>query len=409
MSKKGEIHMYKFRIANDNGNSAHKIMIDDTVYNYPNVYSIIYEPQGQSDEPLKTLVDNLHNNLDVIIDSTALPGDPKHYLVGRAALATQSATDIYNMEIQYVNKHEENLPVVNTLAIIATEAVKRHFYENKKENLVNGETIDVEIEMTTALPASIHDSKTDEQFRSKFMNHLHQVRVNIKNLVINVKINFKFVKVLKEGIPALFAIIEDGNENYRSDEMFDKFKKEYKYEGLDGSDFLDKSLLHVDIGDGSTELVFTQGYTADPLKSYGEKYGLGRAIEKACQGLSQQLSIDFTRQQFSEYLKDKKHKFHKKALNELYLPKQEVADKVFASIKNRLQTLKYEVDCVVVYGGASILLEDVLYKQLVEFCRTYDIDVLWIPEKFADSMNMLGMKIYNDIQMNELIAAAGKK
>jgi plasmid segregation protein ParM len=121
------------------------------------------------------------------------------------------------------------------------------------------------------------------------------------------------------------------------------------------------------------------------------------------------LSIDFTRQQFSEYLKDKKHKFHKKALNELYLPKQEVADKVFASIKNRLQTLKYEVDCVVVYGGASILLEDVLYKQLVEFCRTYDIDVLWIPEKFADSMNMLGMKIYNDIQMNELIAAAGKK
>lgn len=400
------MYEYKFAVANDNGNSEHKIVIGKTVYRYPNVYSIIYSDPGQSDDSLDIVIANLHKNMDVLINSRAVSPMPNRYLVGTAALSSQNQNDLYNMDVTNVKKHEETLPVINTLAIIATESVKRHYHANG--DLVDGDTIKVQINMTTALPASIHDAQTEKEFSDKFTKHLHEVKVYIKDLTINVQIRFEYVKVVKEGIPALFAIIEDGKGNYREDSMFDQFKEEYEHEDLDGSYFLDRRLLHVDIGDGSTELVFTEGYTADPIKSSGEKFGLGQAIEKASDGLSTHLRIDVSRQTISEYLKDKKHKFHRKAMEQLLSPKQEVSDKVFSAIKKRLGTLAYEVDVIVVYGGASILLEDILYKPLVEFCKEFQIEVLWIPEEFAVDMNVQGMRIFNSLKLNELAAAARK-
>lgn len=401
------MYEYKFAVANDNGNSEHKIAIGRNLYQYPNVYSIIYSNPGQSDESLDVLVPNLHKNMDVRIESKAIAdGTSNRYLVGLAALSSQNQKDLYNMDVSNVKKHEETLPVINTLAIIATEAVKKHFYAN--HDLVDGDTIKVQINMTTALPASIHNAETEKEFAEKFTKHLHEVKVYIKDITINVQIRFEFVKVVKEGIPALFYLIEDGNGNYREDKMFDQFKKEYKHHYIDGSYFVEKRILHCDIGDGSTELVFTQGYTAYPIRSAGEKFGLGQAIEKASIGLSSHLSIDISRQQISEYLKDKKHKFHKKAMDQLYLPKQEVSDKVFHSIKKRLETLSFEVDVVMVYGGASILLEDILYRPLVDYCKEYQIEVLWIPEQFAVDMNVQGMRIFNYLKLDELAAAARK-
>ena len=41
---------------------------------------------------------------------------------------------------------------------------------------------------------------------------------------------------MKEGVPALFALIEDGQEHYRNDEIFDQFNVDYEKE-VDGSYF----------------------------------------------------------------------------------------------------------------------------------------------------------------------------
>lgn len=92
--------------------------------------------------------------------------------------------------------------------------------------------------------------------------------------------------VLKEGVPALFAIIEDGNSNYRDDSLFDEFKTDYEYEQIDSFYLTNKKILHVDIGDGTTELTVTEGYKADQMRSKGEKFGLGQAIEKGTVELS---------------------------------------------------------------------------------------------------------------------------
>lgn len=389
---------YKFEIANDNGNSEHKIIINGTLLRQPNVYAVLHSDPGESDEQLDSIVSNLHDHIDIRIESKAITGTYR-YLIGNAALQSVSQADLYNMDVKNLKKHLEDLPIINTLGTIVAEAVKNHYKEQNE--LKDGETINVDVNMTTALPASIHDSESEKTFHNRFVDHLHQVKVYIKNLVFNVHVKFNFVKVMKEGVPALFALIEDGQEHYRNDEIFDQFNKDYKKE-VDGSYFLDKRLLHTDIGDGSTELVYTTGYSADPYKSTGEKFGLGQAIEKASVNLSKELDIDITRQKISEYLKDSSHRFHKLALKHMAQPKKEVADKLFSSIVNRLKALAYEVDVIPVYGGASILLKDVLYKRLKDYCEDYGIEVLWVPSQFAVDMNVKGMSIYNTIRLNEL-------
>mgnify|MGYP001096291990 CR=1 FL=1 len=389
---------YNFVLANDNGNSEHKIMINGNLYRQPNVYAVLHSDPGESDELLEAIVSNLHNHIDIRIESKAITGNYR-YLIGNAALQSVSQADLYNMDVKNIKKQHEDLPVINTLGIIVAEAVKNHYKKNS--GLENGETIQVDVDMTTALPASIHDSENEKVFHDRFVNNLHEVKVYIKNLVINVQVAFKFVKVMKEGVPALFALIEDGKEHYRKDEIFDQFNKDYNKD-VDGSYFLDKRLLHMDIGDGSTELVYTKGYSADPYKSTGEKFGLGQAIEKASVNLSKELDIDITRQKISEYLKDSNHRFHKLALKHMVQPKKEVADKLFTSIVNRLKALAYEVDVIPVYGGASILLNDVMYNRLKEYCKDYGIEVLWVPSQFAVDMNVNGMNIFNSIKLKEL-------
>lgn len=396
---------YHFVVANDNGNSEHKIIIDGVLYKQPNVYSIIHSDPGQSDDGLDVLIPNLHNHIDARIESKAIHGNYR-YLIGKAAIERNQA-DVYNMDVQNVKKHLEDLPIINTLGVIATEAVKRTF--NEHHQLSNGQTIEVEVHMTTALPASIHNASTEKIFKERFLNDLHEVKVYLRDLTVNVQVRFSYVKVMKEGVPALFALIEDGNNNYRSDDLFDRFKKEYDKKNIDGSYFLNKRILHDDIGDGSTEMVFTVGYQVDPSLSDGKNIGLGQAIEKAAVNLSDELGIEVSRQKIAEYLKNPNHKFHKLALKHIAQPKQEVADKLFDYIQRRFKFLSYEVDVLMVYGGASILLEDVLYDRLKEYCDTYGIELLWIPSKYAVDMNANGMKIFNDIVLSENKNDSSKK
>lgn len=389
---------YKFNISNDNGNSEHKIIINDEMIRQPNVYAVIYSDTGETDDTLDVAVSNLYKNIDVRIESKAINGGTNRYLIGNSALNSVTGTEIYNMNVQNARKDKENLPVVNTLGIIAANAVKKRF--KSEGTLHNGETIEVEVTMTTALPASIHTSKTEAFFAERFTENLHEVKLYLKDLVINVQVKFLHVRVLKEGVPALFNIIEDGKGNYRNDDMFNRMKEEYGYPDLNGVYFSEKRLLHLDIGDGTSELVFTEGYSADPRKSKGLKFGLGQAIEKASVNMSEELDIVISRQLLSNYLKQPKHRFRSLALKHMNEPKIEVADKLFAETESRLKTLNYEVDILVVYGGASILLEDVLYDRFKAYCDKFGIKLLWVPHNYAVEMTVKGMAIYNAIKQN---------
>lgn len=384
-----------FIVANDNGNSEQKIIINGDYYRHPNVYQVYYN-EPVEEQPLETVMENLLDNMIVTIDSKAVSQTPGTYVIGKRALEVSNT--VRNMNIKRAKKHEEVIPVINTLSVLAAYATKKRYKEKKA--IEHGEEIKVDVTMTTALPASIHNEYTKNEFASVFTENYHEVKVHFNNSHTIVKLNFNDVKVVAEGVPALFNIIEDGKENYRDDDLFDEFKQTYNKESLDGSYFVDKRLLHVDIGDGTTELTFTQGYKHDSGKSTGLDFGLGEALELALipfQNEMEKYNLKVKRQDLSMYLTNKDSGFHELAINCLKQNLEQLVSDIELAIKDRAAELKLEFDVIVVYGGASIILKDLLYPRLVEYFKPVNKEVLWIPAEYAIDMNVLGMQIFNDL------------
>ncbi|PGP18662.1 hypothetical protein COA01_23250 [Bacillus cereus] len=399
------MEIYNKRIANDNGNGEHKIIINGAFYRYPNTYKALHNVRQDIDETVESAIHKLEDRIEVEITSKALQKEvgTKRYFIGKVAVQTGGSGST-TMNIRNVKKHEEDLPIVNTLGIVAVDAVKEHY--QKVGNLQDAETIEVVCDMSTALPVYIFSEEAEKFFAERFMNHVHQVRVYVANITVNVKITFRYVRVLREGIPALFNIIENGQKKYRSDSMFDKFKEEYEKPDVTGKYFTEKRMLHVDIGSGTTELVYTTGYKPNIDMSTGEEFGIGQAIENSIPVLKKKLTgVKLHRQIVGEYLRDKNADFHAVAQECLVGPKQQTANELFDLIENHVQNIGYQVDVISVYGGGSILLNDVLYNMLVEYYKNTPkkIEVLWIPEEFAVEMNARGLEIYNEAKMDDLI------
>lgn len=393
----------KFLVSNDNGNSEQKLAVGDEIYHQPNVYALYNNRPAEEEKPLEDVMESLLDNIVVTIDSKAVSPHARTYVVGNRALEITSGSALQNMNIKRSKKHEEALPVINTLGFLAAIATKEQFSLNGRK-LSEGETIDLDVTMTTALPATTHDDQTSNQFANKFTENYHEVKVHYNNSHSTVRIKFNLVKVLVEGVPALFNIFEDGDGGYRDDDLFDEFKEVYGHNKIDGSYFNEKRLLHIDIGDGTTELTFTQGYKFDKGKSYGEDFGLGIALEDALVTFKKEMQnydLKVKRQDLSYYLRNKDSDFHDLAAVCMEQPLEQLAERLFEAINNRTSDLKLAFDVIVVYGGASIALKDALYKLLVNKYNPIKKEILWIPQKYAIDMNVNGMKIYNDITLKE--------
>lgn len=397
--------MFNFKVANDNGNSEHKMIIDGEVIKQPNVYKVFTGEQPQTDETIQKLVEDLNNNILVKIESKSLGTEAFRYLVGNSALSTSKGR-VKNMNIEKNKKHEEKLPLINTLGLIGSQAIKRKFAEN--ETIADGTTIPVVVDMTTAIPASVYKKSNADQFESMFTDSLHELRFYIKDISVNVQITFRFVKVTQEGVPALFSIIENGEGKFRNDDLFDEFKEEYSYEKVTGKHFSDKKILHLDIGEGTTELTYTQGYAAHAAKSSGVPLGIGQAIQTATDLFNEGEDLNFSRQLFSNHLKNPLSDYHEEAILYLNQSKQVVAQDLLDEVENKVREINADLEVLVVYGGASILLKDSLYEKLVNLGKKRKFEVLWVPEKYAVEMNVQGMHIFNTIKLEQLVKEAQK-
>lgn len=396
--------VYNLLVANDNGNSEQKIRINGVLYRHPNIF-VVNTVGREIGDDIEKAVQELHKNIDVEINSPALGAVTRRYLIGDAALS-ETIDKIQSIDVSIAEKYNEEIPVVNTLGILAVHAVKEHYKKNKC--LKDGETIDLKVDMTTALPASVHRAETESLFANRFLDGLHKVTVFVKSISVNINVSFRVVKVLKEGVPALFTIIEDGKGNYRKDDMFAEFNRDYKKE-VDGEYFLNKTILHTDIGDGTSELIVSHGYKVDEARSTGLRYGLGQYINDALVTAERLFGYTLNRQTLTERLKSPKKEIHrKKALNALSEPLEALAIRLFKDIDTRVKKLRGEIDVICVYGGASIVLKEYLYEKLKKTFEEEEIQILWIPAKYAVDMNVDGMTIYNDIKMETLIKQVEK-
>lgn len=379
---------YHFFVGNDNGNSEHDLIIDGKLIQQPNVNCTVDELPWSEEQAPESFLKNLQEQLVVTIDSPATR--PGMYYIGKFALESGEILD--NLQIGIDLKSDMDLPVVNTLAQIAAVAVQKAYEEEKKIP----DSVDVEVDMATALPVTQHTDETSAKFEKRFTSGSHHVTVHLGLHRVAVKIVFPFAKVVPEATPVIFTLQKDADGNWREGEMFQEFIENYEIDKkFNGNYFKDKRILHVDIGDGSTEYPITEGNKFLRQFVYGSHHGAGYAIEDALDEFNRLIHLpDSPRQFFSDVIKNPKHKYHARAIKTLKRPLESQARQIMLNVKRQLTKTRNEIDLICVYGGGSILMRSILYPQLEELCVEREMQLLYIPAVYAVQMNAMGLDAF---------------
>ena len=402
------------RTVADIGNSELKMMINGELVKQQNVNKRVFGRVKNKEGSLQHSVTNLMDEICVHVTSDAIEHDGKFY-VGYRAAHSNGKPDALDIELG--DKHKRDLPIINVLSAMASKAVQNN-YDGKEEFPKN---IEITASLILAIPASEYEPSKARFLESRFKENTHIVIVYVGEEKTTVQIEFDIVKVTREGVPALYAIFEgdiemfnDFNELYKKDstknseEDNEKESKLYVESKVIGGYFKDKKILHVDIGDGTTEYIFSSGVNPIPDACWGEKRGIGHAIEGAIKLLQEEYEggVDINRQQFSELITDSNDKKHDKAVEFLKDTRYMQAQGIYNDIeKSYIYKTASKAEVLAIYGGGSIALKDDLYKKLLDFCTTNEMQLLWIPEKYATEMNVRGMEILS----NKLVSKVAKK
>lgn len=379
------VHFY---VGNDNGNSEHDLVIDGQWIGQPNVNCRVDELPWREEQAPESFIKGLQDQLVVTVDSPA--ARPGMYYVGKFALESGEILD--NIQIGIDSKSDMDLPIINTLAQIAAVAVQRAYEEEK----TIPELIQVEADMATALPVTQHTDESSAKFERRFMSGPHHVTVHLGIRRVAVKIVFPFVKAVPEATPVIFTLQKDAEGNWREGELFAEFTETYDTgKKFNGSYFKDKRILHIDIGDGSTEYPITEGNKFLRQFVHGSHHGAGYAIEEALQEFNRLIHLpDSPRQFFSDVIKNPKHKYHIRALGTLRRPLESQVKQITQHVKRQLTKARNEIDLICVYGGGSILMRSILYPILKELCDEREMKLLYIPADYAVKLNALGLDAF---------------
>jgi len=376
---------YQFLVGNDNGNSEHGLIIDGRLVQQPNVNCPVDELPWSEEQTPESFIRNLQEQLVVTIDSPAVR--PGMYYIGTFALESGEILD--NLQIGIDLKCDMDLPVVNSLAHIAAVAVQKAHEETGEVP----DEIEVEVDMATALPVTQHTDETSAKFEKRFTKGPHHVTVHLGIHRVAVKLEFPYTKVIPESTPVIFALQKDAEGNWRTGKIFAEFVEKYhEDQAFDGSYFRDKRILHVDIGDGSTEYPVTEGNKFLRQFVHGSHHGAGYAIEEALAEFNRLIHLpDSPRQFFSDVLKNTSHKYHARAVNTLKRPLESQVKQIVQNVKRQLTKTRNEIDLICIYGGGSILMRTILNPLIEEICEEREIQLLYIPEDYAVVMNALGL------------------
>jgi plasmid segregation protein ParM len=379
---------YHFFVGNDNGNSEHDLIIDGKLIQQPNVNCTVDELPWSEEQVPESFIQNLQEQLVVTIDSPA--ARPGMYYVGKFALESGEIVD--NLQIGIDQKCDMDLPVVNTLAQIAALAVQKAYEEEK----IIPDKIEVDVDMATALPVTQHSDETSAKFEKRFTSGSHHITVHLGMKRVSVKIVFLYAKVVPEATPVIFTLQKDAEGNWRDGDIYGDFAQTYKLEKkFNGSYFKDKRILHVDIGDGSTEYPITEGNKFLRQFVYGSHHGTGYAMEEALDEFNRLIRLpNSPRQFFSDVIKNQGHKYHARAIKTLRRPLESQVRQIVQNIKRQLNKARNEIDLVCVYGGGSILMRSILYPLLKELCAEREMQLLYIPAEYAVQLNAMGLDAF---------------
>lgn len=163
-------------------------------------------------------------------------------------------------------------------------------------------------------------------------------------------------------------------------------------------------MFHVDIGDGTTEYIYTVGLNPVVDACSGELRGVGHATEKAKSVLQSSFTqrIPLNRQKFIEIMRDPEHNFYEEAKEAMEKARNSQAIQILEDIEEKYMTnAAGDVDIITVYGGGSIQFKNELHDDLKEFAESVKCKLLWVPEQYAVDMNVKGMIVLMEQVFNK--------
>ncbi|MCY8056475.1 ParM/StbA family protein [Bacillus inaquosorum] len=382
------------KVAADIGNSTTKMIVEDELFSQPSVIRRLMKKPQITETDLKKNVTNLDENLTVHITSPAIKGTADGlYVIGRKAITTD-LDKVQNMNIKLGNKHKHDLPVIMILSMIARKIIKDEFNETGEL----AESYSAVCELSSAIPASEFSFEKAQILEKRFATKAHTVIVHLGEVRVTINLTFKKVKVTQEGVPAIFSILsEDETILEKFNQMYEKDEKN-QHETLKPVDLKTMKIFHVDIGDGTTEYIYTNGVNPILDACSGEKRGVGHATEEATVLLNEELNglMKINRQSFMSIVADETHNLHNEAVNALDIAKGSQANFILEdTIEKVSNKAGNNVDIVVVYGGGSIQFRQYLFDDLKEFTDQIKTKLLWIPEEKAVNLNVRGLDILN--------------
>lgn len=315
----------------------------------------------------------LEENIDVTINSKALLFNNKRYIIGEKVLNDNLSA--IELEEKSDKSHDE-LPAIVALAGLAIDAMK-HDYDNN--------SIHITYDLALALPVATITQETANNHAERFIG-THEVTFHHpsgRNVKITIEI--QYARTLPEAAAAAWGIVFDENGKVK------KHQVEIN-DTILTTDMTDKTLLHFDIGGGSTEQVVTQGVKFNPRLSDGLDYGVKKTINGVIARWNRQnplKSIDSIAE-FNKIYSTSNHPRHNAIFSETQPSLLQLANKISTSIINKIDSVKDDNKHVFIYGGGAIVLKDTLSKILNNSGRMTNIVFLDNPE-FA---NAYGLMVY---------------
>lgn len=385
--------------ASDTGYGDTKAFIDGT---YLKHHSVVSEVTRRGNDPLnseneadiKSGVSSILDNLDVEIDGV-------RYYIGNHSWNSSLDSRGFDLSSPNGKKSSDNLTVLLNLGFIAGRAVQES-YEQDDDIF---KPINVDVVMTTALPIKEIQSGPEnlrEVYKNKYLNTKHQVVVKTFDKDITVNIDFKIVKVYKEGEIALLMGLP-----FAPDELKEAIKGQIKAQAPEIEDEDIELLLEqpthalgIDIGYGTIDLSLTNGNKADPYLSESIHEGYGNILQNAMQELQKD---DFTFKDLTSF----EHELHSRAFTtkkkeKLAKMKTAVAASTAEPIERVRQSVadlfknNNQIEMIYLFGGGSISLKENsnLQSVLEKLIDQFDLDtfIVWIPNEYAQNMNVISLR-----------------
>ena len=387
--KKFEI---KLKVGNDNGNSEQDIIINGVQLQQADVYGRVIGRLNLEELDQDDFIENLENNLVIGIAGSKYVNTGEYY-VGNYTL--KSGATVRNTEVGAGNnKTDSEVVYLNTIGQIAAYAVKK---AHKGDKTISD--IEANVDMTTALPITQYDKREAERFANKFMDGEHRLTVKTPQKDYYVNLKFNFVKVIPEGVTTTFALIGGVDEIYKTynqkvRENLTKVSKDSLYmEELNTAYFTkeQRRILHISIGESTTEYPITNGIAFDPNFVQGSNNGNGHAIKKALPLFNSEFRCSYSRQMYSDVVKSSGHKFHQDTLNYLIGPLEDEAQEIYRRAVDELERSNNEVDVIMVYGGGSILMREFLEPKLEAVARQIRSKLLYVDKEYAVTLESKGL------------------